>query len=241
MEFIKQTSMNVLFMLAFSASVSIAEIPLQVGPNENTVANPDSIAIELNEEYAALRLPKSRMIEFNEGMASWYGPGFHGRKTANGEIYNQYALTAAHRTLPFNTMVRVENLNNGKSVIVRINDRGPYVGKRVIDVSKKVAEELDMINTGLARVKLHIVDPKPTFTPIEYFVEKFTIQVGSFSKKEQASEISKDLKGSRVFEVIDGSTTYFRIYYGLFATRREAEDELTKILEQGHSGFVKQL
>lgn len=241
MGFIKHTSWIVLFMSAIISTISKAEIPFQVGPNENTSANPDSIAIELNEEFARLRLPKTRMIEFNEGMASWYGPGFHGRKTANGETYNQYALTAAHRTLPFNTMVRVENLDNGKSVIVRINDRGPYVGKRVIDVSKKVAEELDMINTGLARVKLHIVDPKPTFTPMDYFVEKFTIQVGSFSKSEHANEIAKDLNGSRVFEVVDGKVTYYRIYYGLFATRREAEEELNKILEQGHSGFIKQL
>jgi len=241
MEFITRTSLFVLFMLANSAVVSNAEIPYQVGPNENTVANPDSIANVLNQEYAALRLPKTRMIEFNEGMASWYGPGFHGRKTANGETYNQYGMTAAHRTLPFNTMVRVENLDNGKSVIVRINDRGPYVGKRVIDVSKKVAEELDMIKSGLARVKLHIVDPKPSFTPLDYFVEKFTIQVGSFSKPEHANVISKDLKGSKVFEVLEGNATYYRIYYGLFATRREAEDELIKILEQGHSGFVKQL
>src|SRR5688500_10020859 len=69
------------------------------------------------------------------GLASWYGPGFHGRLTANGERYDMHALTAAHKTMPFNTRVRVTNQTNGKSVVVRINDRGPYVGKRVIDLS----------------------------------------------------------------------------------------------------------
>src|SRR5690606_26117103 len=81
-------------------------------------------------------------IDFDRGVASWYGPGFHGRKTANGEIYDQNEFTAAHRTLPFNTLVRVENLRNGRSVIVRINDRGPFVDDRIIDLSHKAARNL---------------------------------------------------------------------------------------------------
>ncbi|HAC14758.1 MAG TPA: septal ring lytic transglycosylase RlpA family lipoprotein, partial [Bacteroidetes bacterium] len=79
------------------------------------------------------------------GTASWYGPNFHGKHTANGEVYNQYELTAAHKTLPFNTVVKVTNLDNGKSVTVRINDRGPYAGRRVIDISRAAAEQIDMI------------------------------------------------------------------------------------------------
>ncbi len=88
------------------------------------------------------------------GIASWYGGRFIGRKTANGEIYTARKLTAAHRTLPFGTRIRVTNLENGKSVVVRINDRGPYVNNRVIDLSMKAAEEIDMIEMGIARVKL---------------------------------------------------------------------------------------
>jgi rare lipoprotein A len=92
-----------------------------------------------------------------QGIASWYGPGFHGRRSASGERFNQNALTAAHRTLPFGTKVRVTNLNNGRSVIVRINDRGPYSGRRVIDLSAAAAQNIGMISSGTAKVKLEIL------------------------------------------------------------------------------------
>nr|WP_238193251.1 septal ring lytic transglycosylase RlpA family protein [Methylobacterium frigidaeris] len=86
------------------------------------------------------------------GVASWYGPGFHGRKTANGERFNTHALTAAHRSLPFGTQVRVTNSTNGRSVVVRINDRGPYVGGRVIDLSNAAARAIGV--SGLSKVSL---------------------------------------------------------------------------------------
>jgi rare lipoprotein A len=88
------------------------------------------------------------------GTASWYGPRFHGRMTANGERFNQYKLTAAHRTLPLGTIADVVNMENGKTVRVRINDRGPYVGERVIDLSLAAARRLDMIEQGLAKVRV---------------------------------------------------------------------------------------
>lgn len=95
------------------------------------------------------------------GVASWYGPGFHGRRTANGEIYDQYGLTAAHRTLPHNTVVRVTNLANGEVVQVRINDRGPYVDDRVIDLSFTAAQRIGMIGTGIAPVEVEVLEPGP--------------------------------------------------------------------------------
>jgi rare lipoprotein A len=91
------------------------------------------------------------------GEASWYGPGYHGKTTANGEKFNQNAMTAAHKTLPFNTRVKVTDLETGKSVIVRINDRGPYAKGRIIDLSKKAAEKLGMKEKGHAQVKLEIM------------------------------------------------------------------------------------
>ena len=91
------------------------------------------------------------------GTASWYGPGIHGRQTANGERYDMYGLTAAHRALPFGTKVRVTNRTNGKSVVVRINDRGPYVGERVIDLSRGAAQAVSMIDTGVVPVKLDVL------------------------------------------------------------------------------------
>ncbi len=94
---------------------------------------------------------------FQSGMASWYGGNFHGRRTANGETYNMNALTAAHKTLPFGTRVRVTNTRNGDSVVVRINDRGPFVGGRVIDLSRAAASQIGVTSSGVAPVKLAVL------------------------------------------------------------------------------------
>lgn len=91
------------------------------------------------------------------GVASWYGPGFHGNLTASGERFNQYALTAAHQSLPFGTQVRVTNLNNGRAVVVRINDRGPFTGGRVLDLSKGAAQVLGVLGSGLAPVRIEVL------------------------------------------------------------------------------------
>ena len=91
------------------------------------------------------------------GVASWYGPGFHGNKTASGEVFDMHARTAAHRTLPFGTLVRVTRLDTGASTVVRINDRGPHVAGRVIDLSNAAANDLDMVKAGVARVRLDII------------------------------------------------------------------------------------
>ena len=98
----------------------------------------------------------SKFSFYEKGEASWYGPGFNGKKTANGETFDMYKLTAAHKKLAFGTKVRVTNLNNDKSVIVRINDRGPFVKGRVIDLSKKAAQQIEMINAGHVPVKIEI-------------------------------------------------------------------------------------
>lgn len=91
------------------------------------------------------------------GIASWYGPNFHGKKTSNGEIYNMHAMTAAHKTLPMNTIVKVTNLKNNRITQVRINDRGPFVAGRIIDLSKSAANKIDMLGTGTAPVRLEVV------------------------------------------------------------------------------------
>ncbi|WP_017306963.1 septal ring lytic transglycosylase RlpA family protein [Spirulina subsalsa] len=93
-----------------------------------------------------------------QGMASWYGPGFHGRRSASGERFNQNALTAAHRTLPFGTQVRVTNLNNGRSVVVRINDRGPFIRGRIIDLSRGAASAIGMLGSGVAPVQVEVIE-----------------------------------------------------------------------------------
>jgi rare lipoprotein A len=99
----------------------------------------------------------SRVLYQLSGLASWYGPGFHGNLSASGEVYNQHAMTAAHPSLPFGTQVRVTNLDNGRSVIVRINDRGPYYGGRIIDLSTAAAQVIGMVHTGVARVRVDVL------------------------------------------------------------------------------------
>jgi rare lipoprotein A len=94
-----------------------------------------------------------------EGIASYYADEFHGRKTSNGEVYDMHALTAAHRTLPFNTKVRVVNINNGRSVVVRVNDRGPFKDDRVIDLSLEAGLQLGLLASGTAPVRLEILEP----------------------------------------------------------------------------------
>ena len=103
--------------------------------------------------------PVSAKAKFaSSGVASYYGPGFHGRRTANGETFNMHAMTAAHRTLPFGTLVKVTNLSNGKSTVVRVTDRGPYVGNRVIDLSVAAAKEIGSTHSGTARVNLEVIN-----------------------------------------------------------------------------------
>jgi len=99
------------------------------------------------------------LIESFEGVASWYGPGFAGRRTASGEVFDPAKLTAAHRSLPFGTMLRVTNTQNGRSVVVRVNDRGPFIAGRVIDLSRGAAEAIGMIGAGIARVRVEPLDP----------------------------------------------------------------------------------
>ena len=103
----------------------------------------------------------SRAPNAAEGVASWYGPGFDGKLTANGEVFDTTKLTAAHQTLPFDTLVRVTNLENNRVVVVRVNDRGPFVGGRILDLSQAAAERLDMIGNGTAKVRLELLSEMP--------------------------------------------------------------------------------
>ena len=107
--------------------------------------------------YGQRYVPSSSLDYNQTGIASWYGPGFHGKQTANGAIFDENQLTAAHPTLPLPSVAEVTNLRNGKTVIVRINDRGPFVGGRIIDLSRKAAEELDFIRRGITRVQVRVL------------------------------------------------------------------------------------
>lgn len=121
-----------------------------------TLTTPVSPVPSFETPPLEFRMENPRMIAWGwRGIASWYGPGFIGRRTANGEVYCGTKMTAAHKTLPFGTRVRVHNLNNGRSAVVRINDRGPFVGGRVIDLSSRAARVLGV--SGLANVRLEVL------------------------------------------------------------------------------------
>ena len=106
----------------------------------------------------------SSVAYVERGVASWYGPGFHKVKTSNGEMYDMYGMTAAHKTLPLPAYVRVTNLQNGRSVVVRVNDRGPFVGNRIIDLSYTAASKLDMLHNGTAMVEVRALDAGAPYT-----------------------------------------------------------------------------
>ena len=136
---------------------SLDAIPDAVPRHEprSRYGNPETYAV-FGRTY---RVQRSARGHVERGMASWYGPGFHAERTSSGEPYDMYAMTAAHKTLPIPAYVRVTNLANGRSVVVRVNDRGPFVGERIIDLSYTAAWKLDMIRQGTAPVEIRVIEP----------------------------------------------------------------------------------
>ena len=152
---------KILTLFACGAVGAATMTPLQSQAISVSTYIPDSIAPvskwdkEFQEKTPTYKIPLASVYY---GQASWYGPGFYGNFTANGEVYRPGTMTAAHKSLPFGTRVRVTNLNNGRSRIVRINDRGPYVGGRIIDLSEAAAQSLGVIDSGVASVKIEVLN-----------------------------------------------------------------------------------
>lgn len=195
---------------------------------------------EESSEGKIKSLSKGDIVE--KGVASWYGPNFHGKLTANGEEYDMHGLTAAHRTLPFNTILKVENLDNGKSVQVRINDRGPYAKNRIIDLSKKAAQKIDMLGPGTTKVKLILMDGNLNNSRTTNLkVPTYTVQLASFKDENQAYTHSQKIKGARVEKIRMENQTVYRVYYGIFIDKDKARDKKLELNRQGFNGYVKQI
>jgi rare lipoprotein A len=155
------------------------------------------------------------------GVASWYGHPYHGRPAADGEIYDMEKLVAAHRTLPFNTWVRVTNLNNSKTIDVRIIDRGPFVNGRIIDLSHAAASAVDMVRSGIAQVRVEVIAAPPNPEP-----GIFGVQVGAFAIRENADRVISDMQARYgVVQVVSrqGSTTTWRVVVGRENSTEDAE------------------
>ena len=172
------------------------------------------------------------------GVASWYGPGFHGKKTATGEIFDMNAMTAAHKTLPIPSYARVTNLENHRSIIVRINDRGPYIGNRELDLSYAAAKNLDLDQDGLGAIEIKTISPSQALPQIQQIAEKeekhVYLQVGSFGQQKNALKLKTKLTAFNLPEANVRASTYkkstlYKVQIGPINTAKQV-DELNQQL-----------
>lgn len=182
------------------------------------------------------------------GRASWYGPPFHGRRTSNGEIYDMHAMTAAHRTLPMDTVLLVENLENGKKTLVRVNDRGPLLRGRIIDLSYKAAKALGLVGNGTARVGIAALaegtieqdGEPPTLVQKDFSVGEFYVQIGSFAKKFNALKLQKRFMDAGhttvIHESLDPREMFYRVRVYVGKTLQSARNAEKDLLRSGYKG-----
>ena len=203
--------------------------------------------------------PKEDYSYSEVGMASWYGEDFHAKKTANGETYDMNTLTAAHRTLPLPSIVKVTNLENGRSLVLRVNDRGPYAKERIIDISKRGAQLLGYQTKGITKVRVEIMEEESKALKAALLGQKvsnvskipvmktsssdenssntvYYVQAGSFSQKDLAdslhSRLSQFGKGE-VKDVYVNGSTFYRVRIGPFSSKEDADIVLNKVRNYG--------
>jgi rare lipoprotein A len=180
--------------------------------------------------------PRYREIEY--GIASWYGSKFHGRPTASGEIYDMYDMTAAHNSLPLGSRVMVTNLENGRSVEVTINDRGPFVPGRIIDLSYAAAKALDMDSKGLAMVKIEPINIKR----IKRVKNSYAIQIGSFIKRGNAERLKSELEESYedvyISEFNMDGDIFYRVRVGNYNSMKKAYKMAEKLSYDGYTVLI---
>ncbi|MGH7369396.1 MAG: septal ring lytic transglycosylase RlpA family protein, partial [Candidatus Methylomirabilaceae bacterium] len=175
------------------------------------------------------------------GVASWYGVPYHGRRTSSGEVYDMYQLTAAHREIPLGSWVEVTNLTNGRSLAVRINDRGPFVEGRIIDLSYESASLLGVTGPGLARVRVRLSQPPPGGTgPVRYAVQVASFAVESSARALKA-ELERKMSGVQIVKALVGSEVYYRVRVGSFASRAEAQGTAERLATLGYRVLIMEV
>jgi len=199
--------------------------PLQPSPTPPANAEKAKRATDASERPVGVQPGTAAYIE--EGNASWYGAPFHGRRASNGEIYDMNKMTAAHRTMAFGTMVKVTNLSNGKSAVVRITDRGPFVDNRIIDLSMAAAKVIESIGPGVVPVRLEVISGGDPFGGF------FTVQVGAFKEHDNAERLRarlNDLYPPTTIQQVDlDDGTFYRVRTGKVSGEQAAQkfaDEL---------------
>jgi rare lipoprotein A len=218
----------------------------EAAPPPNLDAIPDAVPRDeplhryANRPYDALGsryTPQTeRRAHSEEGVASWYGKRFHGKKTASGERYDMYAMTAAHPTLPIPSYVRVTSLANGKTVVVRINDRGPFHKQRIIDLSYAAAAKLGYIGKGFTRVTVETLDPVYYDTTGEAIEQGVYLQVGAFSSSDNAQQLlarlsrELDLDTDQTRIVLNGKL--HRVQLGPYPSDDAAESDRARVQQR---------
>ncbi len=223
------------------------EKPAMVLPETREGQPPNSYSINGVTYYP---LPSGEGF-VQEGMASWYGKKFHGKRAASGEIFNMYDKTAAHKTLPFGTYVKVVDLSNLREVIARINDRGPFVKGRIIDLSHDAAREIGLVGPGVARVRVVALSKevgkirsgnsyKPLVEAKDFNKGEFTIQVGAFENENNAGRLAERLRVA--FDHVTITTyvsyeekTFYRVRVSLSKDLTEANNIVKKLENLGFS------
>lgn len=203
-------------------------------PNEYEVFGKKYAVLKQSEGYKA------------KGMASWYGTKFHGRKTSNGEVYNMYAMTAAHKTLPIPSYVKVTNLQNKRVVVVRVNDRGPFHGNRLIDLSYAAAVKLGIQKTGTGMVELQSLgfdsaeEVEKTINKLRDTVHSpvFYLQVGAFSNSDNAAHLQgrlshAEINATRIQHAKNGSIKLYKVQVGPLHSEHQAKQESEKLAQIG--------
>ncbi len=207
--------LNTQFVLSQAALTTLLSLTLLAGCSNNRKA---STSLEP-------RAPLQR------GTASWYGPNFQGRRTANGERYNMHEKTAAHPTLPFGTQLGVRNIRTGREVMVRVNDRGPFSKHRILDLSYAAAKEIGIVGQGTASVELYLVPPAGA-------PPRYTVQVGAFGDSGHAIALKKEIGRYYPEAVVDSDGTWHRVQIGAFDDRDHAESLRRELIVIGMQAVV---
>lgn len=235
------------FFLLFGCSTRVAVAP---PPSSLNAPIPPKISPKPYRVGNNWYQPLAQIGEYKEkGLASWYGDDFHGKKTSSGEIYNMYDMTAAHKILPLGTHVRVKNLSNSRTIEVRINDRGPFVRGRIIDLSYTAAKKLEMIGPGTAPVEIIALGKteslknngtETNYMPVDYFSGNFSVQVGAFQDLNNAEKLRKNLEAeydnAHIITHNNGKDTFYRVRVGRYSTVNEVMAIEELLVENGFAG-----
>ena len=179
---------------------------------------------------------KSRNGYFKKGVASWYGKKFHGRLTASGEVYDMYQMTAAHKTLPLPTYAEITHLANGKQIVVKINDRGPFSKERLIDLSYVAALKLGMVKSGTANVSVRAIEVPASVTVNDGVEEEslsYFIQIGAFSNRMNAEQLVRQMKNARLRTKIEMSSQLYRVLTGPYQSQADVNRTTSTLARYG--------